>query len=170
MRTALARIFLPYFDRPMTNPLLISTRMFGLLLLFVLADCSGCGADELASPTATRLRGLTTVYLDYAAAKGQGPPDERTLLGHVRNVPAFAAIVGVKDLGNLQTDFVSDRDKEPFVICYGVGLGTTPNADAPLIAFEGKGQDGTRWVAFANGKLDCVSDEAFVALRGSPGK
>lgn len=56
--------------------------------------------------------------------------------------------------------FISERDGEPFVIRYGVGISQAKGDAKPIIACEKKGKDGTRYVAFANGDVDCVDEVA----------
>jgi hypothetical protein len=125
---------------------------------------AGCGDSDLSSPSANRLRVLAAVYLDYAAAKGTGPENEKQLHKHVRNVPGF-----LFDAAGVSPDaeadaFVSERDGETFVIRYGVGISQAPGDDAPVIAHEKTGKDGTRFVAFANGDVNCVDEVAAKEL------
>jgi hypothetical protein len=60
--------------------------------------------------------------------------------------------------------FVSERDGEQFVVRYGVGVSQAKDNEAPIIAYEKTGKDGTRLVAFANGKVDCMEDVAAMEL------
>ena len=57
------------------------------LFVLALAALPGCGSsDELNSPTAARLRGISTYYLDLAFARnGPGPASEQELKKHIRN-------------------------------------------------------------------------------------
>jgi hypothetical protein len=102
---------------------------------------------------------LSTVYLDFAAAKGSGPANRRQLEAHFQNAPPF--ILSAEGLTPTDCDivFVSPRDGEPFCISYGARL--TFNEDAPVIACERLGKDGLRLAACANGKI-VLADETAV--------
>jgi hypothetical protein len=129
----------------------------------VLLLAAGCNdSAELSSPTAKRLRVLATAYLDYAVAKGTGPENQKQLQGHLRNVPGFLLEAGGVSPETGQAAFVSQRDGEPFVIQYGIGVAC--GSEAPPIACERTGKDGTRLVAFANGQVACVEEVAAKEL------
>ena len=110
------------------------------------------------------MRGLTAVYLDFAVAKGKGPANEQQLRKHIRNVPAFLIEASGIDPRSSAAAFVSERDGEPLVIRYGVGISQQKGSIAPVIACEKKGKDGTRFVAFANGHVDCLDEVAAKEL------
>jgi len=121
---------------------------------------TGCSrSDPLKSPTAARLKGLATMYLDYAAARGGGPPSEEEFKKHLRRVEKFVLQMNGVDPNAIDATFVSERDKEPFVVLYNVGISRISGTSAPLVAYEKTGVGGKRLVAFANTKLDHV-DEA----------
>src|SRR5262245_44919999 len=81
------------------------------LALLVLSAGAGCGGNELESPTAARLRGLATLYLEYAVAKnGQGPAGEAVFKKHLRNQPGFILQMNGLDPDALDTAFASERD------------------------------------------------------------
>jgi hypothetical protein len=124
---------------------------------------AGCDQSaELSSPTAERLRTLTYAYLDYAVAKGAGPANEQQLRAHLRNVPAFVLEAGGVSPEAGPSAFVSERDRQPFVFHYGLGVSCGPEAD--VIACEQRGKGGVRLVAYTNGKVDCVDDVAAKEL------
>ena len=99
------------------------------------------------------------MYLDYAAAKGGGPPNEEEIKKHLRRVEKFVLQGNGVDPNAIDATFVSERDKEPFVVLYGVGISQISGTSAPVVAYEKTGVGGKRLVAFANTKLDHV-DEA----------
>jgi len=138
-----------------------SRRQAALCAAVVCAVClAGCtGSDALKSATAARLKGLATMYLDYAAAKGGGPPNEEAFKKHMRTVEKFVLQGNGVDTNAIDAAFVSERDKEPFVVLYNVGISHISGNSAPLVAYEKTGVGGKRLVAFANTKLDHV-DEA----------
>jgi hypothetical protein len=132
---------------------MISKQM--LLGIAILALCAaGCGkSSELTGIAADRLRAVATVYLDFAAAKGTGPANERELLAHFRNV-LFAAPAVDAGAQVLQ----SDRDGESFVVRYGLPICVGRGKSSPMIARERAGRDGKVLAAFANGKVVCVAE------------
>jgi hypothetical protein len=130
------------------------------LFLLALSALPGCGADELNSPTAVRLRGLANLYLDCAVPKnGKGPTSEQEFKKHVRSLPDFISKENGVDPKSIDASFVSERDQEPIVIRYGLTIKQISGTSAPLIAHEKTGKNGKRLVAFANGKVALV-DEA----------
>jgi hypothetical protein len=126
---------------------------------------SGCGANELESPTAVRLKGLAVVFLDYAVSKGTGPADEATLKKHMNNLPDFVLEMNGVDPKSANL-FVSDRDGEPFVFIWGSSI-SVGNPNTPVLAHEKSGKDGQRLVAFADGELALVDDARFDELLNS---
>src|SRR4051794_36962703 len=73
-----------------------------------LAGCSG--SDALKSPTAARLRGLSSMYLNYAAAKGSGPPSEQVFRQYLAGLDAIALQVNGINPKAIDEIFVSERD------------------------------------------------------------
>jgi hypothetical protein len=135
------------------------------LVLLVLAVLPGCGADELASPTAARLKGLATVYLDYAVPKnGKGPANEQVLRKHMRSLPDFVLRTNGVDPEALDALFVSERDGEPFVVLYGISISGMSGTKAPLLAHEKTGKGGKRLIVFANTKVELVDDARLQEL------
>ena len=132
-------------------------------LLLLLVGCGG--SDALKSPAAARLKGLATMYLDYAAAKGSGPPNEEAFRKHLRTVERMVLEMNGVDPKAIEETFVSPRDNQPFVIIYGVGISGISGTKAPLIAYEKTGVNGKRLVAFANTKLDHVDDSQLKELQ-----
>src|SRR5262249_39109267 len=130
-----------------------------LVVLAILSAISGCGSNELESPTAAKLRGLATLYLDYAAARnGKGPANQPELKKHIRGQPDFVLQMNGVDPKALDAVFVSERDQEPFVILYGVSISGITGSSAPLIAHEKTGKNGKRLVVFANTKVEQVEE------------
>jgi hypothetical protein len=135
--------------------------LFGLTLLTI----PGCGSNDLASPTAGRLRGLANMYLDYAASKnGKGPASEQEFKQHLRNQPGFVLEMNGLDPKALDTMFVSERDQQPLVIRYGTNISQISGTSAPLVAHEQTGKNGKRLVAYANGNVELVDDTQFQSL------
>jgi hypothetical protein len=129
-------------------------------LLFI----AGCGEDPLKSVAARRLKGLATMYLDYAAAKGGGPPNEEAFKKHLNTVEKFVLSGNGMDPSAINEAFISPRDNQPWVILYGVGIGRISGDSAPLVAYEKTGVKGKHLVAFANTKLDHVDENGLKEL------
>jgi hypothetical protein len=145
----------------MTLPLQPATGLLLLLLLLV----PGCGSDELASPTAKRLTGLAKLYLDCAVAKnGKGPANEQEFKKHIRSLPSFVVEMNEVDPNAIDTVFVSERDKEPFVVRYGISISGISGTSAPLVAHEKTGKNGKRLVVYANAKVEQLNDAQFQDL------
>jgi hypothetical protein len=129
---------------------------------------TGCGSDELNSSTATKLKALATLYLDYAVAKrGQGPSSEQVLKNHMRSLPDFVLQMNGVGSEGIDAVFVSDRDQEPFVVLYGVTISGLSGTSAPLLAYEKTGKKGKRLVVFANTKVAHVDESQLPGLMSS---
>jgi hypothetical protein len=139
------------------------------LLLLVLMAAPGCGgSDELNSPTAARLRGLATMYLDYAVAKkGKGPASEQELKKHIRNQPDVVLQTNGVDPAALDALFVSARDGEPFVVLYGVSISGISGKSGPLVAYEKTGKKGKFLVVYANVKVELVDEARLQELKAA---
>jgi hypothetical protein len=136
----------------------------GLLPALALVFIAGCGEDPLKSAAARRLKGLATMYLDYAAAKGGGPPNEEAFKKHLNMVEKFVLSGNGVDPSAINEAFISPRDNQPWVILYGVGIGRISGDSAPLVAYEKTGVKGKHLVAFANTKLDYVDENGLKEL------
>ena len=114
---------------------------------------------------AARLKGLATMYLDFAAAKGSGPTNEQEFRKHLRTVEKMVLEMNGVNPAAIDETFVSPRDNQPFVIVYGVGISGISGTKAPLVAYEKTGVNGKRLVAFANTKLDHVDESQLQELQ-----
>jgi hypothetical protein len=145
----------------MTNESATMIRLYRIhtliCLWIVLLTAAGCGKVEpISTATGQRLKALAAVYLDYAAARGVGPLNEGEFMRHLRTMPAFS--MGLDDVNaeSLNELLISPRDKLPFAIIYGVAISFSKNSVQPIIAHEAVGEAGTRFVAYANGDIDCL--------------
>jgi hypothetical protein len=135
------------------------------VVALALGTLAGCGSDELNSPTAVRMRGLANLYLDCAVPKnGKGPANEQEFKKHIRGLPEFVITGNKLDPKALDAAFVSERDQEPIVLRYGLTIKQISATSAPLIAHEKTGKNGKRLVAFANGKVDLVTEAQLQEL------
>jgi hypothetical protein len=146
----------------------ISLRAVAWLSLVALIAAAGCGSDdELKSPTAKRLRGIATYYLDLTFARnGAGPVSEQELKKHMRRQErSDLASNGIDPQSIDSTLFVSERDGEPFVVLYGQSIRQVTATTAPLVAHEKTGKDGKRLAVLANNKVFLVDAAGLEALK-----
>lgn len=137
---------------------LLALRQFRWLALVTLATLTGCGPDPLASTTAVRLRGLSNMYLSYAASKGGGPPSEDAFKKYLRGADAIQLQMANIDPKAIDAVFVSERDKQPFVIIYNKSISRISGDSKEVIAYEKTGQSGKHLIAYLNAKVDHVDD------------
>jgi hypothetical protein len=139
------------------------------LSVLALIAVPGCGADELNSPTAAKLRGISTYYLDLAFARsGKGPANEKEFKKHLRGQPGFALEMNGVDPKSIDAElFVSERDQEPFVVLYGLTITRIAADAAPLVAHEKTGKNGKRLAVLANNKVELVDEAGLEALRSA---
>ena len=138
-----------------------------LLALVALPGCSS--SDELNSPTAARLRVISTYYLDLAFARnGPGPASEQELKKHMRRQERSDLLsYGIDPKSIDTTAFVSERDQEPFVVLYGLTSRKVTAAEAPLVAHEKTGKYGKRLAVLAFNKVYLVDEAGLEALKSS---
>jgi hypothetical protein len=138
------------------------------LVLAALVVLPGCGSDELASPTAVKLKALSNFYLEYAVAQqGKGPANEQVLKKHIRSQPDFILKTNGIEPSAIDSLFNSERDQEPFVVLYGMTITKISGESAPLLAHEKTGKSGKRLIAYANGKVDHVNEARLKELAAS---
>jgi hypothetical protein len=140
-------------------------RPMAWLCVLALGAASGCGSDELNSPTAAKLRGLGNLYLEAAVIKnGKGPASEQEFKKHLRSLPDFIITENGLDPTAIDASLVSERDQEPIVIRYGLMIKQISAKSAPLVAHEKTGKKGKRLVGFANGTVELVDEARFQEL------
>jgi hypothetical protein len=133
--------------------------------LLTLPALSGCGSDELESPTAAQLKAIGKLYLEFAVNnKGNGPANEQEFKRHLRTLPDH--VLNSYGLASkaLDAPFVSERDQEPLVIRYGIKIPFVSIQAGPLVAHEKTGKNGRRLVAFTTGKAEHVDEARFQEL------
>jgi hypothetical protein len=140
--------------------------------LLVALAASGCGdSDALNSPTALKMKGLANAYLDYVVgAGGNAPADEGALKKHMLGLRASVQYDCHIDPNNIESSFVSQRDKEPLVVIYGQAVGTISGNSKQVIAHEKTGTNGKRLVAFVSTKVDIVDEAELERLKSAEGK
>lgn len=121
--------------------------------------------DPAATETEARLRQLVTAYLNYTVARGEAPASRDVLETQVAHLAPFAS-ARCKKCSAHESPFHSLRDGHPFVIRFGVGVSLEAGTAAPPIAYERQGREGTRYIAFANGTVECVPENKVPELLG----
>jgi hypothetical protein len=141
--------------------------LFAAALTLLSLLFAGCGQDEAESLTARRLRGVASVYLDYAAARGNGPASQQILNDHLNSLPEFVregyGFQGVDP----QEAFTSLRDGQPFVIRYGIGLTGLSGEQATILAYEAQGNEaGRRLVVYLSTEVELIDEARLRELVG----
>lgn len=146
--------------------------MRGLLRLVVLVSAlcisgSGCNsATNLVEENST-LKPLMVAYGSYLAAhRGVPPASEAEFKAYVdENWQRIASFPQGKKPEDL---FISNRDKQPYVILYGAVTGPPGPAGQPVIAYEKTGVRGKRLVASALSAVEEVDEARFKQLVPAP--
>lgn len=128
--------------------------LLGLLLPILF---SGCGKDQasemFASVNSSNIQRVANLYCVYQAQHNfKGPANEQELKDFIANLdPSRHKYFGI-DVANLDQMFVSERDKQPFKIRWG--LEAKPRQGPIPIAFEQEGVKGRYRVAFSSFQVD----------------
>jgi hypothetical protein len=139
------------------------------LLLLGLVGCGGNKGNEMiAANNDTNIKRLGTMY-GFFQLKNQfkGPKDEAE----------FKKFIGEQDAGRLalagitgsKVDdlFLSERDKQPFKIRYGVN--TQLRGPSLPVIFEATGAEGKRQVSFTGGSMQEVDSTKYDELWSGKG-
>lgn len=113
-----------------------------------------CGCPQSPPPThQPALTQLVTYYGRYVGQnKGTPPPNEQALKDFVKKVDANR---------NLDELMISPRDKQPYVVRYGVK--PSMGGKQPVIAHEAVGVGGKKLVGFAAGEVREMDDAEIQA-------
>lgn len=126
----------------------------------LIAALSGCGSGPPAPQQKSNLNKLVLFYGPYQREhQGALPPNEQALKEFIKSQQLLLESQGITDVDAL---FVSERDKQPYVILYaGETLGTDGPGGAPVVAYEKNGVGGKRYVASTLGAVEEVDDAKF---------
>jgi hypothetical protein len=134
---------------------LLRPRKAALLLgLFVgVISCGGCGASDptpalkaaVLRANSTNSKRLATLYSRYHARFFSGPRDEPTFKKFIADRPVAELEELGASSGDIDALFVSERDKRPFFIRYGLSL---TDARSRAIVLETEGLNGKALVLF----------------------
>jgi hypothetical protein len=140
-------------------------RSFLCLALFIVVVIPGCGSDELDSPTAKKLKALSSFYMDYVVAhNGQGPTNEAEFKKYIRSLPDQVISPSGIQRSEIDTIFVSERDQQPIEVVYGRKVTTISGKSGAVVAHEKSGKGGKRLVALTNTKIELVDESEFQGL------
>lgn len=110
--------------------------------------CESHSSGVTQTDTKTQIEQLFNLYKSYVNIKRKGPPNEQALRDFAKGLSEqqLEEQLIAKDVDSL---FVSARDKEPFQIVYGQTL--SGGGDPVAVIYEKKGQDGRRYAALSMG-------------------
>ncbi len=135
------------------------------VLLVVLAAFTGCGpsrpdaASMIASVNNANGKRLANLYaIHQSRHDGDGPKDRKAFESFIRTALRPTELVGTGvDQDNLDPLFVSERDKQDFLIRYGV---SSPDPSSPgvnlAVVFEAEGVNGVVQVFMTGPKIEHV--------------
>ncbi len=132
-------------------------------LLALVAVAAGCSRTASQATESSNMKPLAIFYGQYLAAhKGQPPADEAQFKEFVKTLrPELLKSLEVADVNSV---FVSTRDKKPYVIRYGKVAGPPGPGGVPVVAYEQEGVGGKRFVATTVGAVAEVEDAKFREL------
>lgn len=127
------------------------------------AALTGCQQTTGVEEEVSTLKPLAVLYGQYLGQhRGQPPPDEARFKAYAqKQAPALLQQYGLKDIDSF---FVSSRDKKPYVILYGPLTGPPGPAGQPVFAYEAEGVGGKRFVASSLGAVAEVDEAEFKRL------
>jgi hypothetical protein len=143
-------------------------RLLWLLIGLLLPGFTGCGSGNtpqaaLRDANRTNMQKLANLYSMYQVQhQFKGPPSEevfREFIGQLDE--GTQSKMGVDSRG-LDKLFISERDREPFLIRYGVPSG--PRGSKEPVVFELTGKRGQRMVGFLNMVQREVDPEEYQQL------
>ncbi len=138
------------------------TILFSALLAFALAGCSP-GGKASAPLQESNLKPLGLLYGQFMGQHQGRPPESEA---------EFKKFIQEKGLGMLKqfnvpdvdSLFISPRDKQPYVVLYGPPKGPPGLAGQPVIAYEQVGVRGRRFVTNSLGTVEEVDEAKFREL------
>lgn len=145
-------------------------KLFFVVLVLGSGWLAGCGSKQpdvtslVASVNNANGKRLANLYAVYQSRHdGSGPKDRQAFESFIRTAlqPGELAGTGV-DQGNLEALFVSERDKQPFFVRYGV---SSPDPSSPgvnlAVIFEADGIDGMHEVFLTGPRAERVPADAM---------
>ena len=139
-----------------SNRLLLSWIFMGLLFYHV-----GCGSNTSGvtqTDTKTQIERLFNLYKSYTDTKQKGPANEKALKEYARELSdkqLDELLIG----RDIESIFVSPRDKEPFQIVYGQTL--SGGGEPVAVIYEKTGQNGLKYAALSMGYSEEYDEETL---------
>jgi hypothetical protein len=134
-----------------------------ILLLVAVTGPIGCSkevrVETKLDPAHENLMRIGSAYVQFNT-KNKRPPKS------VEDIKPF-----LKEFGNIDDLLRSPRDGQPFVICWGVDLLVAPKwaKSTPILAYEKRGAEGTRYILTTLRSVEQMSDEQFQQASFPPG-
>ncbi len=125
----------------------------------------GLGCERAASKAteSSNLKPLAVFYGQYVGThKGQAPPSEAEFKGYLKSLRQEQ--LKSFDIADVDSIFMSSRDKKPYVVKYGAVSGPPGPGGMPVIAYEQDGIDGKRYIATSVGAIEEVDSTRFREL------
>jgi hypothetical protein len=129
--------------------------------MILLAVTVAAGCERQAPPPTQQEVHLKALAVGYGMFignhRGRPPADEEEFKAFLRSLPP-EQLPGQP--GDIDALFVSPRDNQPYVVRYNIGS-TMPGPGQPMevVAYEQTGVGGRRYVAFALGGVEEVSED-----------
>jgi len=138
-----------------------------LLFVFVLlfAGCSGSnkGKSMIADANDSNVKRLATMYsFFHTLNNNKGPVDKAEFKKFIQSQDERRLALADIDPSDIDSLFVSERDKQPFVIRYGID--TYVRGPSLPVIFEETGIEGMRDVGFFNGNMKTVDKAEYDQL------
>ena len=137
-----------------------------LILLGVIALQMGCESHSSGvtqTDTKTQIEQLFNLYKSYVNVNRKGPPIEQALRDFAKRLSEqqLEEQLIAKDVDSI---FVSARDKEPFQIVYGQTL--NPGGNPVAVIYEKTGLNGSRYAALSMGYTEEYDEATPCRARG----
>lgn len=132
-------------------------------LLFAVLGCQHAPENDLGDAAPPNIGQIVNHYMQYAGNnRGVGPRNEQEFKRFLQRVSAGDADRSALGASRLDV-LISPRDGEPYIINYGLQV-RGKSADLKVVAYEARGHNGRRAVAFIHGEIDEVTTERGVEL------
>ena len=134
------------------------TRSIFWVLLALQMGCESHSSGVTQTDTKTQIEQLFNLYKSYVNVKRKGPPNEQALRDFAKGLSEqqLEEQLIAKDVDSI---FVSARDKEPFQIVYGQTLNAGGNPVA--VIYEKTGLNGRRYAALSMGYTEEYDEETL---------
>ena len=129
-----------------------------VLLVAIAAGLTGCSSSEVVTTTDdAHIKQVAVLYGQFIGMnKGKPPADEKAFKTFVQQ-----NLTARQSTDTVETVLTSPRDKQPYVLRYGVLAGTDKPA---VVVYEQTGKNGKRFVGLSHGGTEEVDDKKFKEL------